>query len=101
MKLGINDKLTDVASFKESLTIKSSIFLDIRSPREFNKGHVTESINIPLFNNDEFSDIGSIYKSKGKQEAVDRGLLYASRSMSKIMKKVSLYKNKNIFVIKD
>ena len=57
MKLGINDKLTDVASFKESLTINSSIFLDIRSPREFNRGHATESVNIPLFNNDEFSDI--------------------------------------------
>ena len=90
--------LVDSVYLKDSFSKSNSIYLDVRSPREFIKGHVTKSINIPLFSNEEFSDIGSIYKSKGKQEAIDKGLLYASRSMSNIMEAIEEYKNQNIFV---
>ena len=74
------------------------MYLDIRSPREYLKGHATDSINIPLFNNKEFSNIGTIYKSKGKQEAIDKGLLYASKSILRIIRKVDPYKAEYIFV---
>ena len=36
--------------------------IDVRSPSEYYKGHMPNSINIPLFDNDERSIIGTIYK---------------------------------------
>ena len=36
--------------------------IDVRSPNEYYKGHLPNSINIPLFDNDERSIIGTIYK---------------------------------------
>ena len=36
--------------------------IDLRSPGEYYKGHMPNSINIPLFDNDERSTIGTIYK---------------------------------------
>ena len=43
--------------------------IDVRSPSEYYKGHMPNSINIPLFDNDERSIIGKIYKQKGREKA--------------------------------
>ena len=51
--------------------------IDVRSPSEYYKGHLPNSINIPLFDNDERSIIGTIYKKEGRKKAC---LLYTSPS---------------------
>ena len=38
------------------------LLIDVRSPSEYYKGHMPNSINIPLFDNEERSIIGTIYK---------------------------------------
>ena len=48
--------------------------IDVRSPSEYYKGHMPNSINIPLFDNDERSIIGTIYKKEGRKKAVIEGL---------------------------
>jgi tRNA 2-selenouridine synthase len=48
--------------------------IDVRSPSEYYKGHMPNSINIPLFDNDERSIIGTIYKKEGREKAVIEGL---------------------------
>ena len=50
--------------------------IDVRSPSEYYKGHMPNSINIPLFDNDERSIIGTIYKKKGREIAVIEGLKF-------------------------
>ena len=44
--------------------------IDVRSPEEYYKGHMPNSINIPLFDNEERSIVGTVYKNYGRQEAV-------------------------------
>ena len=48
--------------------------IDVRSPSEYYKGHMPNSINIPLFDNDERSLIGTLYKKEGREKAVIEGL---------------------------
>lgn len=50
------------------------ITLDVRSPAEFEHGHIPESFSFPLFNNEERAQIGTHYKLHGHQSAVDLGL---------------------------
>ena len=50
--------------------------IDVRSPNEYYKGHLPNSINIPLFDNDERSIIGTIYKKEGRKKAVIEGLKF-------------------------
>ena len=50
--------------------------IDVRSPDEYYKGHMPNSINIPLFDNDERSTIGTIYKKEGRKKAVIEGLKF-------------------------
>lgn len=48
--------------------------IDVRSPAEFEEGHIPGAINIPIFSNDERAIVGTLYKQKGKQPAVEKGL---------------------------
>lgn len=48
--------------------------IDVRSPKEFQKGHIPGALNIPLFSNDERHEIGIIYKKLGKLQAIEKGL---------------------------
>ena len=44
------------------------LLIDVRSPNEYYKGHMPNSINIPLFDNYERSIIGTIYKTKEERK---------------------------------
>ena len=47
---------------------------DVRSPSEYYKRHMPNSINIPLFDDDERSIIGTIYKKEGRKKSSHRGI---------------------------
>lgn len=50
------------------------VILDVRSPGEFERGHMASAINLPLFSNDERAKVGTCYKQLGKVAAVKMGL---------------------------
>ncbi|MBA3721291.1 MAG: tRNA 2-selenouridine(34) synthase MnmH [Parachlamydiaceae bacterium] len=55
------------------LKSQSPIF-DVRSPAEFNQGHIPGSISLPLFDDQERSIIGTAYKQESREIAIDLGL---------------------------
>jgi tRNA 2-selenouridine synthase len=48
--------------------------VDVRTPAEFEQGHIPGAFNLPLFTNEERKIIGTLYKQEGKQPAVLKGL---------------------------
>ena len=48
--------------------------VDVRSPGEFEQGHVPGAANLPLFSDDERAQVGTVYKQQGRQLAVQLGL---------------------------
>ena len=48
--------------------------VDVRAPIEFNKGHIPESLNIPLLTNEDRHRVGLCYRQSGHQAAVHLGL---------------------------
>ena len=74
--------------------------IDLRSPGEYYKGHMPNSINIPLFNNEERSIIGTIYKRNGREKAVIKGLEFVEKKIELILNDLfnvmDIYSKKNI-----
>ncbi len=58
--------------------------VDTRSPNEFIKGHFPGAINIPLFNNKERAEIGTLYKNQGREEAIILGLKLSSHKLKNL-----------------
>ena len=60
--------------------------VDVRSPVEFKEGHIPGAINIPLFDDHERETIGIIYKQRGKEEAVMKGLEIVSPKLAEFIR---------------
>jgi len=55
--------------------------LDVRTPDEYNRGRIPGSINLPLFSNEERKILGILYKQKGRDPAILKGLEFAGKKL--------------------
>lgn len=55
--------------------------IDVRSPQEFNAGHIPGAINIPLFDDLERAVVGTKYKKEGRMSAILEGLKLTGTTM--------------------
>ena len=85
-------------SFEFGLDIKNSTWIDVRCPREFLKGHFTDAINIPIFSNAEYEELGTIYRTKGQKEAIELGEKYAKESTVNILNQISNLDSQNLII---
>ncbi|MDY0360775.1 MAG: tRNA 2-selenouridine(34) synthase MnmH [Desulforegulaceae bacterium] len=80
---------------------KNELIIDVRSPLEYQRGHIPGALNIPIFDNEQRKDIGTIYKKSGKKEAVLKGIFYVQPKLYSFVNQIySLLpdESKEIFV---
>lgn len=70
---------------EEAVTLDNPVFIDVRSPVEYEVGHIPNAINIPLFENSERVEVGTTYKQVGPEEAKELGLAYVSAKLPSIV----------------
>ena len=73
--------IAEFLNLAESLPV-----VDVRSPGEFQKGHITNAHNIPVFKDDERAVVGTIYKQQGKKDAIEKGLEIVGPKMLELAK---------------
>jgi tRNA 2-selenouridine synthase len=72
---------------------------DVRSPSEYNCGHIPGAINIPLFDDSERAAVGITYKKEGRIAAILEGLKLSGPVMSdKLSKALSASKDGKLLV---
>ncbi len=59
--------------------------IDVRSEGESLAGTIPGAINVPLFDEDERSVIGTIYRHGGHEQAVDKGFEYVENKISELL----------------
>ncbi|WP_353259789.1 tRNA 2-selenouridine(34) synthase MnmH [Prochlorothrix hollandica] len=59
--------------------------LDVRSPGEFDQGHIPGAINLPLFSNPERVAVGTCYKQQGREAAVELGLVIVGPKLADLV----------------
>lgn len=72
--------------------------IDVRSAGEYLEGTIPGAINIPLFDEDERSVIGTIYRHGGHEQAVDQGFEYVERKLSALLGAFKTFKAKEMTV---
>jgi len=63
--------------------------IDVRTPAEFEQGHVPGAVNVPLFSNEERAAVGTLYKQVGKFDAIEKGLNYVGPKLGSYLREVS------------
>lgn len=69
----------------------SATVIDVRTPAEFEHGHIPGALNVPIFSNEERAVIGTLYKNEGKYPAILKGLDFTAPRLSAMMR--TLHKN--------
>lgn len=78
---------------------KSTCILDVRTPKEFEQGHIPGAVNLPLFSDEERAIVGTIYKKNGRQPAIAKGLEFVGPKMAAmVLKAQELAKNNTVAV---
>lgn len=57
------------------------MLFDVRTPAEFEQGHIPGALNLPLFSNEERAAVGTTYKQVGPYEAFLQGLDFVGPQM--------------------
>ena len=70
--------VNELQSFQQNI---NHTLIDVRSPQEFQEATIPGSINIPIFSDEERSEVGTIYKQVGKEEAEKKGLEIFSKKL--------------------
>ncbi|MBF2003585.1 MAG: tRNA 2-selenouridine(34) synthase MnmH [Synechococcales cyanobacterium M58_A2018_015] len=66
-------KLLSVEEFLQT----PGVLLDVRSPSEYSQGHIPDAISFPLFTDAERAQVGTCYKQRGRDQAVELGFALA------------------------
>ena len=82
-----------VISIEEAIALGRCLFVDTRSPAEFEQGHIPGAVNVPLLEDDERAVVGTLYKQCGQTEAKQKGLEIVSGKLAELVKKISALKN--------
>ena len=78
----------------EKFRIAEGPVIDVRSPKEFNQGHIPGALNLPLFTDKEREIVGLTYKKKGKEEAILLGLRITIPKLHKLSASIKNINNK-------
>jgi len=62
--------------------------LDVRSPGEYNHGHIPGAFNVSLFSDEERAIVGTAYKQQGRETAIKLGLDYFGPKMRSMVENV-------------
>jgi tRNA 2-selenouridine synthase len=69
---------------------RNGLIIDVRTPAEFENGHIPDAVNLPLFSNEERAVVGTIYKQHSKDDAVEKGLEFVGPKMAGFVKQAKI-----------
>ena len=72
-----------------ALRDKGALLVDARSPDEFAEATIPGAINVPILDNDERVEVGTLYKQVGKQQARRRGVELVAPKIPAMIEQVS------------
>ncbi len=79
--------MPQILSAKAFLELGKKIpIVDVRTPAEFETGHIPGAVNIPIFTNEERAKVGTKYKRASKESAVLLGLELVGPKLAKFVR---------------
>lgn len=66
---------------------RERVLLDVRSPGEYEHGHIPGALPFPLFSDEERAAVGTLYKQKGGEAAMELGLEFVGPKMADFVRR--------------
>jgi tRNA 2-selenouridine synthase len=67
----VSSRMTKLISIADFFSSSANVpVIDVRTPAEFDQGHIPGAFNLPLFSNEERVIVGTTYKQMGREAAI-------------------------------
>ncbi len=86
----------DVLSFQQLKP--EQLVIDVRTRAEYSENSLPNAVNYPLFDEEERSIIGTLYKQSGKQEAIEAGFDLINPKLKTILDHFEQYRDREIVI---
>ena len=73
--------------------------IDLRTPKEYEQGHIPGAINLPLFTNEEHQQIGTLYKQTSVEAAKKLGVQYIATRLPELFTEITRHLPKRQVVV--
>ena len=73
--------------------------IDVRSPSEFRRGHIPGAFSVPLFDDVERAEVGTLYKHSGRKDAMERGFELAASKVDFLFSEIEKVVSKSRFIV--
>ncbi|MFA5142367.1 MAG: tRNA 2-selenouridine(34) synthase MnmH [Candidatus Woesearchaeota archaeon] len=83
---------------REALALENTVFVDTRTPAEYEEAHIPGAFNMPILSNEERVIIGILYKQKGSEIAVAKGKELFMPRVDEYVHEFDKFKKKTIIV---
>ena len=90
--------IDNIISVQKVVDLQNKLIIDVRCKREFDRGHFPDAINIPLFNNKEYEELGLLYRKEGQDVAYAKGYKFVNKRSKKILRRISELDSKNLIL---
>ena len=94
-KIGLTAMTPSPTYTREPWSESYSEIIDVRSPNEFAEDHIPKAINLPVLNDDERAQVGTIYKQINPFTARKVGAALVSKNISQHLTEYFATKDKN------
>jgi len=84
-------------TYKESLSM-DLIYIDTRSPGEFETDHIPDAVNLPILDNEERAIVGTIYTRVDKEEAIEKGFAIYEQKIEDFKKQLKRLATKKMVI---
>src|ERR1035437_281695 len=78
---------------------KQHPILDVRSPGEYEYGHIPGANSLPLFSNEERAIVGTAYKQVNRESAVNKGLAFFAPKMKELVNNAKKLSSEKTFLV--
>ncbi|QZY56807.1 tRNA 2-selenouridine(34) synthase MnmH [Crassaminicella profunda] len=83
--------MVKVIDVEKALTLKNTLFIDVRAPLEYEDGTILGAKNIPILDDEERAIVGTIYRQENPHEATVKGLDLVSTKLPNLYSTVKQY----------
>ncbi len=90
--------MSSTITIQPALKLPNTLFIDTRTPKEFQEDHIPGALNLPILSNDERAIVGTIYKQVSQQDAIQRGVEFFSARLPDFLKEVTKHKDKTLII---
>jgi tRNA 2-selenouridine synthase len=85
-------------TFDRSRKLENPLYIDVRAPVEFEQDHIPGAMSVPIFDDEQRKEIGTMYRLAGRDPAVIRGAEIVGGKIASIVGEISRDRDRNIVI---